>query len=82
MPGVHVLDLHERRGQEALDLGGGSHEPGPLRIGEGLEERPGQRVAALVEDGPLGAACLREASRADAAVVVARTDGDEPGRLQ
>src|ERR671919_530089 len=58
----------KRRCQESLDLAHGRHESVPLPLIEWSEKRQGERVAQLVEDGPLGQTRRSEARRSNSLV--------------
>ncbi len=81
---LRIDDVHldERRREQALDVGHGLDEPRPCVLAERLEEGAGEVVAAPVEVSHLGAPGGRQPRCADAPVVVARDDLDQPGALE
>ena len=74
--------LHHRRGEEALDLAHGRHQPAALLGAEGLEEGAGQRLAAIFERRSLLGALAGERRPPHPAVGGAAPDADEPVALE
>ena len=75
---VDGVDLDQRGGQEPLDLGHRRDEAFAPRLAQRLEKRARKLVAAPVEQLALREPGWREPRRADAPVVLARLDADEP----
>jgi len=82
MLGVDGRDLDARRGQQALDLTHGRHQPLLLLCAQRREQRAGELVGALVEQGALGAAGGRQAGNPNPPVAPARRQLDQPGGLE
>ena len=80
--GVDDLDLDQRRGEEPLHLGHRVDEARAVPLGQRVEQRPGEVVAAPVELGPLLPALPREPGGAHPLVGQAPADGHEPVGLE
>ena len=80
--GGSIADLDQARGEQPLDDLHRLREPGALALAQRGEQRPGELVAAAIEQLPLGTAGGGEPNRPHAPVGRVRPDDDEPVLLE